>query len=703
MKLTIKQIITCLLVITTITTTSSLSAKAKTETLTMTSTLTEVQAYVNMMNKMSAKSKSLNENKLKSRKNRIEKATEENDIMHFMTALSSPDFGKPKKSSNLHSNSNSNSNRKNTLHDNARENSQKDTINNYHFKSRSSTSSLSSENEFSSTDSKTLSQNSNSNSNTNQVPETQAKDSGPAVRSLDNTEFKGIKAHGLTFEGWWTVSSREFKDYRNYPPLTLVNGTIIEIQADEKNMRYNYAANCTDDAKPPSPFSFWFRMNDINLYYSATKTDVNILGEIQWDEAVDVVELDKTVNGVKNYCFQTNDKANKNWILCNTNVLLRNRWLCRIKLLLGMPVDDKCSEVTGSLPGKPTEENKKIQPEVVIPLPSRQCNENWSYKSNGKDWECICKEGFEQSPVDLPTPDKAHDSPVKPLFQYSEAGPQSEVSTIDQLLTQGEDIELRNYDGHLTLHHNNFGKIITLDGSVFKAEEITFHTPSNHLIDGKQFPLEVSIIHYGISVGDIAKTIILSFLFEKSSGVYNQFIDDIDFFNLPNSTQKSKKISASIFIPKIFFESKENDDQVISMKPFSFYTYQGSLPFPPCTERTIHYVAAKPLRIGSTALQLFKEALKVPDQIESNGSSFDVIVSDQLPISNRATQDLRGRPVFYYDHGKYCGNVEPVKPDVKPIGHYEKMSRDATNYFFVSGNKPSGIPGAFVVPNDEAK
>ncbi len=35
-------------------------------------------------------------------------------------------------------------------------------------------------------------------------------------------------------------------------------------------------------------------------------------------------------------------------------------------------------------------------------------------------------------------------------------------------------------------------------------------------------------------------------------------------------------------------------------------------------------------------------------------------------------------------------------------GHYEKISKIKTNYFYVNDEKPSGIPNAFVVSKDEA-
>ena len=75
-----------------------------------------------------------------------------------------------------------------------------------------------------------------------------------------------------------------------------------------------------------------------------------------------------------------------------------------------------------------------------------------------------------------------------------------------------------------------------MDGGVYYAEEIVFHTPSEHTIKGKKYDMEMQVIHYGQSQGDIAKQIVLSFLFEKTPGRYNQFIEDLNVFDLPNPT-----------------------------------------------------------------------------------------------------------------------------------------------------------------------
>lgn len=249
-----------------------------------------------------------------------------------------------------------------------------------------------------------------------------------------------------------------------------------------------------------------------------------------------------------------------------------------------------------------------------------------------------------------------------------------------------------------------------MDGAVYYAEEIVFHTPSEHTLEGKKYDMEVQIIHYGQTQGDIAKQIVLSFLFEKTPGAINPFLEDFNYFDLPNPTSTVREIDQNIFIPKILqtnydyanpIDNKnkniEKDSDFISMNPFSFFTYQGSITFPPCTEDTIMYVASEPLKIGTTALQLFQEALRIPDLMDGKGN---VIVSDWIPKSARKTQPLNGRPVWHFDHTKFCA-PEPKKRE-EPVGHYEKVRKAITNYFYVNTNEPSGIPNAYVVSEDEA-
>jgi hypothetical protein len=247
------------------------------------------------------------------------------------------------------------------------------------------------------------------------------------------------------------------------------------------------------------------------------------------------------------------------------------------------------------------------------------------------------------------------------------------------------------------------GKIINVDGSVYVAEEIVFHTPSEHTIDGKQFDLEMQVIHYGHSKGDIANQIVLSVLFKNSPGKYNKFLDKIDFFNLPSAKEPEINMEHDFFIPSVFIDSDEED--IIGMEPFSFYTYEGSLTFPPCTERTTYFVAAEPIPLSNTVIQFFKEALTKPTLVEMNENKGIVSMTQNETENenNREIQAANGRIVFLYDHVlNGCASYKAPKNDIKRSGHYEKVQRTANEYIRVSGNKPSGIPGSFVIGEDEA-
>lgn len=307
---------------------------------------------------------------------------------------------------------------------------------------------------------------------------------------------------------------------------------------------------------------------------------------------------------------------------------------------------------------------------------------------------------MEQAPIDLPPKEKAIDSSASPIFKFSTVNPKI-VKTLEGGRTRDtETLKIKLENNALRIDYQNFGRTVTPDGSVYDAEEIVIHTPAEHQIDGKKFPMELQIIHHGKSVGDIGKQLIVSFLFDKKAGVYNKFIDDLDFFNLPNPVSPVVDIVHDLFVPKLLYSSDDKENP--TMHPFSFYTYQGSLTAPPCTEDTIMYVASKPIELGSTALHLFQEALRMPDFADEKGN---INVSDIVPISNRNIQPLNGRPVFHYDHVKNCGPDKKKGKDGSDeddFGHYEKINKMSTKYFFVPGNNVSGIPNAYVVSKNEA-
>ncbi len=127
--------------------------------------------------------------------------------------------------------------------------------------------------------------------------------------------------------------------------------------------------------------------------------------------------------------------------------------------------------------------------------------------------------------------------------------------------------------------------------------------------------------------------------------------------------------------------------------------------FPPCTERTIHYVVSKTIKIGSSPIELMKEALRSPDTVDP--MTKNIIRSNGDATENyRDIQPLNDRSVFYFDHEKFCGKDKSYSESSRVLpskGHYEKLKSKNYVYMFVKGNSPSGLPDSFVVSEKEAK
>lgn len=522
------------------------------------------------------------------------------------------------------------------------------------------------------------------------------------------------------FNGYLKISSKLFKIPSLFPPIRIINEDgveqTMEIFVDKDEFRINQtplaATNSTLDDR-----DFYFTLTKTHFFYTVNDKDVNVLQTFAIsDYKISELPAEWQLDGTAYNCFELKQRmTNYNYKICGKDKTTVSKAMCDIADLIPYEINScHLNEIAGineeqvaKIP--PTTITETIEEAtILVPLPSKICNDNWNYENHGDDWECQCKDGMMQSPIDLPDPKEAILSPVTPLFQFDEVNAKNTITTIDGEIKANEYIKMKYSDGALRIMHHNLGKIVTLNGAVYIAEEITVHTPSEHTIKGKRLDMEIQITFYGQSKGDIAKQVVLSFLFEKKAGYYNKFLDDLDFYNLPNQYFKEKEILNNIFIPKILYSvNGDSPDDLPVMKPFSFYTYDGSLTMPPCSEDTIHYVASEPIPVGSVVLDLAKEALKMADMEEVNSETGEKRRIQDLNTyeNHRNTQNLNNRGVFYFDHKRYCGssinNIIPQKRKEK--GHYERVKRKVSEYIYVPGKDPSHIPGAFVVSENESR
>lgn len=77
----------------------------------------------------------------------------------------------------------------------------------------------------------------------------------------------------------------------------------------------------------------------------------------------------------------------------------------------------------------------------------------------------------------------------------------------------------------------------------------------------------------------------------------------------------------------------------------------------------------------------------------------ELTVDENVQDNVRKIQNTNKREIYYYDN--HCNKVKKPRKS-KPSGHFEKVDQKITNYFYVSDDKPSGIPNSFVVSPGEA-
>ncbi|MGH8027021.1 MAG: carbonic anhydrase [Pseudoxanthomonas sp.] len=142
-------------------------------------------------------------------------------------------------------------------------------------------------------------------------------------------------------------------------------------------------------------------------------------------------------------------------------------------------------------------------------------------------------------------------------------------------------------------------------GRYFRLSQFHFHSPSEHTIDGKSYPLEG---HFVFRAQD-GRLAVVGVMFEE--GAANAGIDPV---------------LAQLGRPHEFHQA-EVDISTLLPDDKSYYHYLGSLTTPPLTENVEWYVLSHPVTLSGAQL---KE------------------LHDRHPRNNRQIQPVYGRPLIHY-------------------------------------------------------
>jgi len=210
--------------------------------------------------------------------------------------------------------------------------------------------------------------------------------------------------------------------------------------------------------------------------------------------------------------------------------------------------------------------------------------EHWGYdKLNGPHtWgdtfpDCC---GFRQSPVNI-------DSKAV-VMSFPTAKPQ----TIRFNYHNGSAICTNDGRNVAVVLNEPAGDILIFNEEAFSLIQFHFHCPSEHMIDGRQYPLEIQFVHQQQKTGELA---IVSHLYTDGDKG-DVFIDDIIKGKTPPRKKESYRINWI-------------DYNLLNPERKNYVHYDGSLTQPPCTENVAWFINSDLFSCSREQLAWLREAL----------------------------------------------------------------------------------------------
>jgi carbonic anhydrase len=180
----------------------------------------------------------------------------------------------------------------------------------------------------------------------------------------------------------------------------------------------------------------------------------------------------------------------------------------------------------------------------------------------------LCQQGGSQSPVDL----------KGALRVPSLTGLKLEYASSRVKVT---------HNGHTLQVNVDTGSALTIDGKRFDLVQFHFHTPSEHTVDGKSYPMELHLVH---QAADKNLAVIGVILVEGAPNTaLGRFWERLP--KQPSEVDTGQSIELKDLLPR------STDD---------YFTYAGSLTTPPCTESVRWIVLQQPVSISKSQVERFR-------------------------------------------------------------------------------------------------
>lgn len=203
----------------------------------------------------------------------------------------------------------------------------------------------------------------------------------------------------------------------------------------------------------------------------------------------------------------------------------------------------------------------------------------WNYEGpSGPDhWGSLdpayaaCNAGREQSPIDIRSTTKADLPAIR--FEYA-SGP------LKYLVNNGKTIRV-NY------HAPGSGDFLVVGDTRYQLTQFHFHRPSEEYVQGKAFAMVLHLMHES-SNGQVAGVAVLI-----TAGQANPTVQALWDHMAPAEGPEQEVPGVAI------------NPATLLPRDTGYYTYQGSLTAPPCTEHVTWFVLKTPIELSAAQIAAF--------------------------------------------------------------------------------------------------
>ncbi|MFC1684179.1 carbonic anhydrase [Pseudomonadota bacterium] len=172
---------------------------------------------------------------------------------------------------------------------------------------------------------------------------------------------------------------------------------------------------------------------------------------------------------------------------------------------------------------------------------------------------------------------------------------QSPINIADSVEAQLPEIKI-SYDatplkalnnGHTIQANYGPGSSIEVDGIQFDLLQFHFHSPSENVFNGENFPMEAHFVHKDKD-GNLA---VIGVMFKEGA---NNPVVDLVWNNLPTEINKMNALDSTWFNGVDMLPAKHD-----------YYRFSGSLTTPPCSEGVRWLVMKEPVEISKAQVDKF--------------------------------------------------------------------------------------------------